>query len=77
VQLLSFDGTQRIDWRDDRDVLEGVEVEQILVTGDNQIDLGGERQGEDVVIVGIAADRGWQGCWGGDLGEGGRSGAGH
>jgi hypothetical protein len=59
--LLRLDPAQRIGWVEDRGVLEGVEIEQILVAGDDQLDLGGERQGEDVVIVGIATDRLWEG----------------
>ena len=50
--LLSPDGAQGIDRGEGWDVLEGVEIEQTLVAGDDQIDLGGECQGEDVVIVG-------------------------
>jgi hypothetical protein len=55
--LLTFDPAQRLSRCEDRD-LESVEFEQILVPGDDQIDLGGEGQGKDVIIVGIAADRG-------------------
>jgi hypothetical protein len=45
----------------DGDVAEGAEREQIIVAGDDQRSLGGDRAGEHVVIVGIVADGGWQG----------------
>jgi hypothetical protein len=40
--------------------LEHLQVEQVLVAGDDQIDLSGKRQGEDVIIIGVAADRSLQ-----------------
>ena len=41
------------------DVAERSELQQVVIAGDDERGVGGERTGEHVIIVGIAAD----GCW--------------
>ncbi len=41
---------------EDADVAEGTEIEQIAIAGDDDGGLGGERAGEDLIVVRIARD---------------------
>lgn len=47
---------QRLGRRDDGDGLEGLQIEQVVVAGDDEIHLCGKRQGEHGIVIGIAAD---------------------
>ena len=51
-----FDAAQGLGGREDGDVLVEFEGEQMLIAGDDQIGLSGDRAGEYMIVVGIARD---------------------
>ena len=53
---LRFDAAQGLGGREDGDVLVDFESEQMLIAGDDQIGLSGDRAGEHMIVVGIARD---------------------
>jgi hypothetical protein len=46
-----LDSVECIAGVNDGDAVEGFEIEELLVAGDNEIDRGGERAGEDGIVV--------------------------
>jgi hypothetical protein len=50
---LRFDSAQRLGRADDRDVLKGLEREQIEIAGDDKLGARGERAGEHVIVIRI------------------------
>lgn len=49
---------QHLGGLEDRDALIGSEREQVVIAGDDDLGLSGERGSEDVIVIGIARDAG-------------------
>ncbi len=47
-------------WGEDVDVAEGMQDEQVLIAGEDEVGVAGEREGEEFVVFGVAA--GGDGC---------------
>ena len=55
--FLLLDSTKRLGGFDDRNALVLLEVEQISVSRDDEIDVGTDRAGKNVIVVGVNRDR--------------------